>query len=90
MIVAWQFIARNAAKADPSRRERYDRFAVDSRVIMRGDRSRDRKSYRTLRDGSILNRLLVRPLPDQATIILSLRDLSDFAIFLGLFSGGVG
>ena len=25
MIVAWQFIARNAAKPDPSRRERYDR-----------------------------------------------------------------
>jgi len=54
MIVAWQFIARNAPRPEPSRRERYDRFAVDICVITRGDRSGNRKSHRALRDGSII------------------------------------
>jgi hypothetical protein len=35
----------------------YDRFAIDIRVIMRGDRSRNRKSQRTLWDGPTIGQV---------------------------------
>jgi hypothetical protein len=61
MIVAWQFIARNARETGPSRRERYDRFSVGNRVIVGEDRSRHGESHRTLRHKGAPHRPLATP-----------------------------